>query len=391
MRGVVVLNCVIAPMRFIYPALFLLIFCIATPVLAQDALPQPPEGEVIPPTITEPPASDPTAAAEDEICTLPAPLCADKPDFAAYWQSLPESERLSLLQGFDIGLQAAWQASYLEGGEAGSIRGNIFDRRLNQNEIYAGLGLEFFVDYFNNFYADPKNRTIDWGYAWLLASLHYHNANNPDLGNQDEVFLRQFLQTYGELPGWVRITAVLAPDTIEVEVLVPEPYRLPVKLRGLSVTDSDGNPMRAEDQERAMAFIRGLAATRGYPFENCGCTEMVRPQLFYGGALFTKDGTMQAYVRLGEGHFCLLKSEVAARSLYPANSDQGLTLNQVLLVNGLVPMDEQANDYAESDQLLQAVDAAHTKQWNIYGGKRNPVIERVITQGPKPINQNCLP
>ncbi len=392
LREVLVLNCNKPPMRRFFPVLLLLMTLTATSVaIAQSELPPEPETEILPPTVVETLGEHDSPPDNKLECTLPKPLCGDKPDFAAYWQSMERSDRLSLLKGFDIGLQAAWQASYLEGGEAGSIRGSIFDRRLNQNEIYAGVGLDFFLDYFNKFYADAPNANIDWGYAWLLASLAYQQANNPDQGVQDELFLKKFLQTYGELPGWVRIVDVLAPDKIEIEVLVPEPYRLAVKLRGVSVQNADGEAMTPEAQSRAMDFIRGLAATRGYPFDDCGCTEMVRPQLFYGGSLFTKDGTMQAYVRISEGHICLLKSEVSARELNPGSTDQAMTLNEALLINGLAYVDEQSSDYLESDRLLQNVDAARARGLNVYGSKRSPVIERVIKQGPKPINQNCLP
>lgn len=338
-----------------------------------------------------PPPMLPPSIMPDTACALPAPLCGDITDFGAYWQSIAPEQRLSLLRGFDIGLQAAWQTSYLEGEEAGGIRAGIFDRRLSQNEIYAGIGLEFYLDYFNKLYADAKNAAIDWNYAWLLASLASQAANNTDADNHDEVFLKQFLQTYGELPGWVRMVEVLSPDTIEVEVLVPEPYRLPVKLRGVSTQNAEGQSMPTEDAARAVQFMRGLATTRGYPFENCGCTEMLRPQLYYGGSLFTKDGVLQAYVRINENYICLAKSEVSIADISQSPQNLSMVLNEILLTNGLVYLDEQSNDFLESDRLLQNLDTARGAGLNIYGKKRNQAIERVITQGPKPLNQNCLP
>jgi len=294
------------------------------------------------------------------------------------------------LHGFDIGLSAAWQTSYLEGGDAGAIRSAIFDRRLNIAETYAGVGIEYIVEYFNKLYADSANDTIDWSYAWLLSSLAFQEENNEN-SVRESLYLKKFLQTYGELPGWVRIVGVKAADLIEVEVLVPEPYHLTIKLRGVADKNSDGQSMTDDQKDRSKKFIAGLAATRGYPFDSCRCTEMVRPQLFYGGQLFTADGTLQAYVRINENNFCLIKDEVDSDHIAPNRNDNSFVLNEVLLTSGLAYLDEESSDYQESDRLSQNIDAAQQKGLNIYGKSKIPAIERVIKQGAKPINQNCLP
>lgn len=323
-------------------------------------------------------------------CDLPAPLCGDKPKYGAFWNSLDDQEKKAMLHGFDIGLSAAWQTSYLEGGDAGAIRSSIFDRRLNIAETYAGIGIEYIVDYFNKLYSEPVNNLIDWSYAWLLASLSYQEDNDETIG-RESLFLKKFLQTYGELPGWIRIIGVKAPNLIEVEVLVPQPYHLTVKLRGVSDKNGDGSVMTAEQSERAIKFMSGLAATRGYPFQNCKCTEMVRPQLFYGGQLFTADGTLEAYVRISENSFCLIKDEVDSDHIAPGRADNSFVLNDVLLTSGLAYLDEESSDYQESDRLAQNIESAQAKGLNIYGKARIPAIEKVIKQGAKPLNQNCLP
>lgn len=327
----------------------------------------------------------------DAPCTLPEALCGDKPKFGTYWNNLSDAERKWILRGFDVGLSAAWQASYLEGGDAGSVRSGILDRRLNISETYAGIGIDAMVTYFNNFYADAKNDTIDWSYAWLLASLAYQEKNERDRPDHDERFLKNFLQTYGELPGWVRIIDVKDVDLIEVEVLVPEPYHLLVKLRGVTSKTVDGTEMTRDQKERAVRFIKGLAATRGYPFKGCGCTEMVRPQLYYGANLFTGSGTLEAYVRISESNFCLLKDEVFSGNLIGASTDNSFVLNEVMLASGLAYMDDESSDYQESDRLMQSIDVARDKGYNIYGRAKLPPIEKIIKQGPKPLNQNCVP
>lgn len=353
---------------------FLLCAAAAHPVLSADKAPEKQSDKI---------------AAED-MCVLPEPLCGDKPKFGKYWNDLNETQRKIMLQGFDVGLSAAWQTSYLEGEEAGSIRGGIFDRRLNIGETYAGVGIEEYVDYFNKLYADSANETIDWSYAWMLASLSLQSLDS-DTADRNELHLKKFLQTYGELPGWVRIVGVKDVNLIEVEVLVPEPYHLNVKLRGVANKFADGTEMTAEQKSRATSFIKGLGATRGYPFENCGCTEMVRPQLFYGSNLFTSDGTLEAYVRISESSFCLIKDEIQARELVAIKPDSGIVLNETLLAGGLSPIDEESSDYIESDKMMQAVDNARRKGLNIYGKSRIAAVEKIIKQGAKPVNQNCLP
>ena len=329
--------------------------------------------------------------AQQNICDLPQPLCGDKPKFGTYWNSLSDSERRFMLRGFDVGLSAAWQTSYLEGEEAGAIRSSIFDRRLSIGETYAGYGIAPYLDYFNKFYADAVNDTIDWSYAWLLASLA-GTADAADQNNHDELYLRKFLQTYGEFPGWVRIVDVKDVNLIEVEVLVPEPYRMVVRLRGVSAKGADGAEMTPEQKDRAMRFIKGLTATRGYPFKNCGCTEMVRPQLFFGGGFFTPDGVMQAYMRINESGFCLIRDEVASQEISRDSlAATGFVLNELLLTSGLAYMDEDFTDYGESDHVMQNVDDARNRGLNLYGKLRNPAIEKIIKQGAKPLNQNCLP
>ncbi len=325
-----------------------------------------------------------------DVCALPESLCGDKPKFGSYWNSLSDSERKIILQGFDVGLTAAGQTSYLEGQEAGNIRSGILDRRMNMGETYSGLGIELFVDYFNKLYTDPANNNIDWTYAWMLASLSIQNEI-VEGGDNDEAMLKQFLQTYGELPGWVRIVDVKDVNVIEVEVLVPEPYRLSVRLRGVSLKGGDGKTLTDDQKQRGIKFIKSLAATRGYPFENCNCTEMVRPQLFYGANLFAADGTLEAYVRINEANFCLLKNEVSATEFHRGNADDGFILNEAILENGLAYMDEESSDYVESDKMMQNIDRAKDKGLNIYGKKTMAPVERMIKQGPKPVNQNCVP
>ena len=183
---------------------------------------------------------------ESNICQLPEPLCGDKPKFGSYWNELGDSDKKSLLHGFDIGLSAAWQTSYLEGEEAGAIRSGVFDRRLSIGETYAGVGIDKIVEYFDKFYSDAANDTIDWSYAWLLASLTGMDENSADKSNHDEIFLKKFLQTYGEFPGWIRVVDVQDVNLIEVEVLVPQPYRMPVRLRGVSAKNADGGELTSD-------------------------------------------------------------------------------------------------------------------------------------------------
>ncbi|TAH36495.1 MAG: hypothetical protein EYC62_02290 [Alphaproteobacteria bacterium] len=330
------------------------------------------------------------APLSQDVCTLPESLCGDKPKFGTYWNSLSDSERKIMLQGFDIGQTSAGQTSYLEGQEAGNIRAGILDRRMNIGETYAGVGIELFVDYFNKLYADAANNSIDWSYAWMLASLSFQNETTES-GDNDELLLKKFLQTYGELPGWVRIVDVKDVNVIEVEVLVPEPYRLSVRLRGVSLKGGEGKILTEDQKQRGIKFIRALAATRGYPFENCNCTEMVRPQLFYGSNLFSADGMLEAYVQINEANFCLLKDQVKATDFQPGKIDDGFVLNEAILEAGLAYMDEESSDYVESDKLMQNIDVAKDRGLNIYGKKTIPAIERMIKQGPKPVNQNCVP
>lgn len=326
-----------------------------------------------------------------EPCYLPKPLCGDRPDYGAYWNDKGNNEKKSLLHGFDVGMNAAWQASYLEGEEAGAIRASIFDRRISTAETYAGKDIEQMVKYFDRLYADPKNAYIDWMYSWMLASLHYQELNISDGRDNDENYLVSFLQRYGELPGWIRVVDIKDVDLLEVEVLVPEPFRLTVKLRGISTKNGAGKEMTDAQRDRAIKFMRGLAATRGYPFKDCSCTEMVRPQLFYGSSLFTSNGTLEAIMRINEKDFCLTKGEVSAAALDPDSDQKSMVLNDVLLRLGLAYMDEGVLAYEESDRFQEASDYAVSKGNNLYGASRPTLAERIIRQGPKIVNQNCLP
>jgi hypothetical protein len=322
-------------------------------------------------------------------CQLPKPLCSDRPDYGTYWNNLSDSERENILHGFDIGLSASWQTSYLEGESAGAIRSSIFDRRQNIGEIYAGSAIAGMVKYFNGLYADPKNTYIDWMYAWLLASISYQDQNSGT-AQSDAPYLTKFLQSYGELPGWVHITDVKDVNLLEIEVLIPEPFKVLVRLRGVSTKDGDGTEMTQAQKDRAIKFIKGFAATRGYPFKNCSCTEMVRPQMFYGSRFFDANGVIEAFVRINESGFCLMHDEVKAADLDKDDQD-GIVLNEVLLRQGLAYMDDGILAFEEADRLQSAADYAMQQRYNLYGTVRPKPAEKMIRENPKPVNQNCLP
>ncbi len=327
-------------------------------------------------------------------CALPQPLCGDKPNFGEYWNSLSEDTKKQILHGFDIGLSAAWQTSYLEGEEAGGIRASVFDRRLNLAETYAGTGIDFMVRYFDDLYGDAENSYIDWAYAWLLASLTFQEQNQVEEQKKQASYLGKFLRKYGELPGWVRITDVLAIDRLRVEVLVPEPFQIDVKLRGISAVGSDGKPVAQEQTQRAAKFIRALTSARGYPFEDCSCTEMVRAQLFYGSNFFTADGMLEVYIRFNESSFCILKEELPSKEivdLIGSAGNRGFVLNDALIAIGLAHAEDANAGLPEADRLFQFTENAKEKGYYSYGKNVIPTVEKIIRQGPKPVNQNCLP
>lgn len=324
---------------------------------------------------------------QKEVCDFPPAFCTSPYAYGDYWNSLRGFEKEKIIHGAQIGLLSAWQIDSLEGNEGGSMRPALLDRGQNIVEVYSGQNIKQLAEYFDRLYNDPANRAIDWTYALMLATLAEQEQNPEGAAKSQEAYFKAFLRQYGELPVYAHIIKVLTPDMLEVEVLLPEPYRLPLKLRGIDIEGLD-EPAQA----RAQKFIEGLNATRGYPFENCTCTDMVRPQLIYGAKLFTDDGKLQAYLRFNENSFCLAKGEVQASDLQGGEgNNRGLNLNDILLRFGLAKVAEAELDAEEAAALRATQSYAIGKKYYLQGGAKNPAVEKVLKQGPKPLNQNCLP
>lgn len=207
-------------------------------------------------------------------------------------------------------------------------------------EVPASTTTADIIDYLNLLYKTPANRSIQWDWAYILATM---NARDDD--TDDRLSLITFLRDHGSIPTSGEIVGVKAPDTITIKA---EQGTFDIHLEGVTSKGlTDGQ------RRTTIAFLNGLSHGDDkllallHKRQFCEKSSNLGVSLAYQTQFFQDGKTLSAIVKIDKySSLCLDGRNVGVTELDPdgaATFADEVQLNKLLVSSALAFPDEDVD------------------------------------------------
>ena len=296
------------------------------------------------------------AQAEETPCSTPNNVFKSN---GACWRSLSMAAKAAAVRGMIVGMEARTLADKLIGHQTEyfSVRDYL--------DMPEHTTIGDVVDYFDQLYETPANRSIRWPYALLLAAM---KARDDD--SDDRLALIKLLREFHDIPTRAYLVDVKSPNVVTLKAGDKVfDFRL-------SLISADG--LSPAQRESVMKFIKAFSKL-GF----LSCDIPARLSITYPYDLF-RDNMLSGELMFESNLYLCGGSKPVA--MFDLLGRTGLeSLNELLLRSGLARLDSYVDpkwpkDTADLFIPRIAAETAQKKQLYIYGGQKDPFVDAVLNQ-----------
>lgn len=280
------------------------------------------------------------------------------------WNTLQNFQKSFIIRGMWAGKRIAWATARLEGNQPVNLL------QIDYSFVPTDTSIGDIQGYFDELYATPANRRIDWADAYILAAQKMRDDDS-----NDRLSMIRFLRDHGEIPVngvWV---ASKSPSTLVIRV--EDGRDIDIKLAGLALDEA-----HFDKQSKLVRFLDAMRQANYFP---CSQFSSLPVKLLYRDELFDSEGNLSAYLQLPYfAGVCKHGKELKLGQVFNASSD--IDLNYFLVRSGLASVNRQVDPQWSEERrrirqfMISSADNLKSSGLNSYLLEAQAQVEQVLNQ-----------